>query len=412
MKSRVLVGCMTATALALSACGGDGGAGNNASDAETTLTWSMWVGSTEDQNAMQSIADQVNQDHPDIEVTLQGSPFIDYWTKLSTQMSSGEAACIVSMQSLRLSQFADGLLPLDDLIEAEGADLTGFETGALENLAVDGQQYALPYDNGPIIAFYNADLWEAAGLEAPQTDWTVEDFEAAGAALAADGIPLYANTTEDIYLEGLAESYNGGSPISADGDIDVTDPKFVEAVEWVASLVEKGWATRADGADATADDNAFLNGRVALTFQGPWVLLDIHSKANFTVGLATLPAGPGGGQTISAGSGFGISKDCSEPEAAFKAIVSMTGEEVLTNLAEQGRAFPARTDSQPAWMDNASEVIDVETVMDAAQATSVPAPSSAKAEQFNQLMAQYGAAALNGDKPAAEVMAEIQAQIS
>lgn len=413
MKSRVLIGCLAASGLLLAACGGGSTPpSENPQGSGTTLTWSMWVGSSDDQKAMQAIADQVSADDPAITVTLQGSPFIDYWTKLSTQMSSGESACIVSMQSLRLSQFTEGLLPLDDLIAQSNLDLAEFDQGALANLATDGVQYAIPYDSGPIIAFYNADMWKQAGLDAPKPGWSVADFEAAGAALAKEGITMYANSAEDIYLEGIAQSFNGGSPFAADGSVDVTNPKFVETVDWIASLVQNGWATKADGADSSADENSFLNQRTALTVEGPWSLLDIQSKAKFAVGLATLPAGPNGGETVSAGSGFGIGKTCKDPEAAFTAIQTMTGETVLTSLAEQGRAFPARTATQPAWLENAADVVSVNEVMEAAQASAIPAPSSPHADQFNQLMSQYGAPALNGDKPAADVMAEIQAQLS
>ena len=121
--------------------------------------------------------------------------------------------------------------------------------------------------------------------------------------------------------------------------------------------------------------------------------------------------GTGGGKTISAGSGFGISKTCKTPDKAFAAITSMTSEKVLTSLADQGRAFPARTASQPAWMKKATAVEQVEAAMASAQTNSVPAPGSEKAEQLQQLLSQYLPEVLNGKKDAAGVMENIQSQI-
>lgn len=410
MKTMPLMATAVAAALSLTACAA-GQPAASTSSGTTNLTWGMWIGSTADQEAWQKVADQVTADHPDIKLTIQGAPFADYFTKLTTQITSTDAPCIVSMQSLRASQFTDGLVPLDDLITSSNVDLSAFDSGALQNLAVGGKQYALPYDTGPIVLFYNADMFTKAGVGTPKPGWTTADFEAAGAKLKAAGMKLFAQTAEDIYLEGMARSFNGSSPIADDGTVQANDAGFVSTVDWLGGLSKSVFTTEADGADSSADDNAFMGGSVATTAQGPWSLLDISSKVKFKLGVTTLPAGTSGGKTISAGSGFGISKTCKTPDKAFQAIVSMTSEKVLTGLAEQGRAFPARTASQPSWMNKASNVEQVTETMASAQQSSVPAPGSAKAEQFGQLLAQYLPQALNGQKSAAEVLENIQSQM-
>ena len=42
----------------------------------------------------------------------------------------------------------------------------------------DGQQIAIPYDFGPLVVFYNKDLFAKAGLKEPSTTWTTDEFEA------------------------------------------------------------------------------------------------------------------------------------------------------------------------------------------------------------------------------------------
>jgi len=411
MKIMPLIATAVAAALSLTACASGGSPAASTSSGTTELTWGMWIGSTADQDAWQKVADQVTVDHPEIKVTIQGAPWSDYWTKLTTQITSADAPCIVSIQSLRASQFTEGLLPLDDLIKKNNVDTSAFDAGALKNLNVSGSQYALPYDTGPVVMFYNADMFAKAGVTEPTPGWTTADFEAAGAKLAAGGMKLYAQTAEDIVLEGLAQGYNGSTPITADGTVKADDPGYVATLDWLGSLSKSGYAIDADGSDGSADDNAFIGGKAATTVQGPWMLLDFSSKAKFKMGVATVPAGQGGGKTVSAGSGFGISKSCKNPDQAFAAITSMTSEKVLSGLADQGRAFPARTAAQPNWMKKASAVAQVDPVMAAAQSSSVPAPGSTKSEQLSQLLSQYVPEVLNGTKPAAEVMANIQSQI-
>ncbi|MEU1297061.1 MULTISPECIES: sugar ABC transporter substrate-binding protein [unclassified Streptomyces] len=387
-------------ALLLTAC--SGGQSSGSSD---TLTWSMWIGSSDDQKVWDGVGD-TGAEASGKKVSLQGSPFADYWTKISTQLGTSAAPCIVTMQSLRVNQFTDGLLPLDDLVKSTGFDTAAFDKGGMKALSVDGKQYAIPYDTGPLLLFYNKDAFDKAGVAAPRPGWTVDDFEAAATALKKKGQVALATSVEDIFLEGTILSINGGTMIDGSGKVDLGDPKTAEAVDWIAGLVKDGTATRADGADASADDNAFINGTAATVVGGPWNSLDFKAKAKFEVGVTTIPSPQGAQKTYSAGSGFGISKTCSDPEGAFKAITAMTSEKTLTSLAKDGRAFPARTAAQSAWYENAG-IDGAEETLKSALASAVPLPGSADGDKLSQLLSQYGPQMVNGQKPAKDVLAEI-----
>ncbi|MGK9147673.1 sugar ABC transporter substrate-binding protein [Plantibacter flavus] len=404
MKRQLMAGAAMAGILALTACSGGSATG---SQSEDSLVWSMWISGQEDQAAWQTVADDVKAADK-IDVTIQGSPFTDYWTKLRTQLSTGSAPCIVTVQSLRAANYTDVLLPLDDLAESGGTALDEFDTTALDAMKVDGKLYALPYDTGPLVMFYNKDLFAEAGVAEPQPGWTVDDFEAAGAALKTAGKQLYATSVEDLYLESMILSYNGGRVITDDGELDVTNAAFAEGLDWLAGLVEEGYATQAS-ADGSADDNAFINGQAATFVDGPWSLLNTKGKATFDVGVVTLPAGSAPA-TFSAGSGFGISKECAYPEQAYQAITTMTSDAVLSKLGEEGRAFPSRTASQSAWFDNAG-IAGVDTSFAAAQEGSVPLPGNKNSDQLAQLFSQYAIQAINGQQSGAEVLEQIASQL-
>lgn len=404
MKRQLMAGAAMAGVLALTACSGGSATG---SQSDESLVWSMWIAGQEDQAAWQTVADEVKSTDK-IDVTIQGAPFTDYWTKLRTQLSAGTAPCIVTVQSLRAANYTDVLLPLDDLAKSSGTALDEFDTTALDAMKVDGKLYALPYDTGPLIMFYNKDLFAEAGVAEPQPGWSVDDFEAAGAALKTAGKQLYATSVEDLYLESMILSYNGGRVVSEDGSLDVTNAKFAEGLDWLAGLVKEGYATQA-GADGSADDNAFINGQAATFVDGPWSLLNTKAKATFDIGVVTLPAGSAP-TTFSAGSGFGISKECKYPEAAYKAITTMTSDDVLTTLGTEGRAFPARTAAQSAWFDNAG-IEGVDASFAAAQEGSVPLPGNKSSDQLAQLFSQYAIQAINGQQSGAEVLDQISSQL-
>ncbi|AZH84778.1 sugar ABC transporter substrate-binding protein [Plantibacter sp. PA-3-X8] len=404
MKRQLMAGAAMAGVLALTACSGGSATGSQTAE---SLVWSMWIAGQEDQAAWQTVADEVKSSDK-IDVTIQGAPFSDYWTKLRTQLSAGTAPCIVTVQSLRAANYTDVLLPLDDLAKSSGTALDEFDATALDAMKVDGKLYALPYDTGPLVMFYNKDLFAEAGVAEPKPGWTVDDFEAAGEALKSAGKQLYAPSAEDLYLESMILSYNGGRVVSEDGSLDVTNAKFAAGLEWIAGLVKDGYATPAS-ADSSADDNAFINGQAATYVDGPWSLINTKAKATFDVGVVTLPAGSAP-TTFSAGSGFGVSKECKYPEQAYQAITTMTSEDVLSTLGKEGRAFPARTTAQGAWFDNAG-IDGVEESFAAAQDGSVPLPGNKNSDQLAQLMSQYAIQAMNGQQSGAEVLDQISSQL-
>ncbi|MGL5929703.1 MAG: ABC transporter substrate-binding protein, partial [Dermatophilaceae bacterium] len=129
------------------------------------------------------------------------------------------------------------------------------------------------------------------------------------------------------------------------------------------------------------------------------------------VGMTTLPAGPGGGDSRTVGSGFGISKACDDPQAAFEAITVMTGPEALTALAKEGRALPSRVAEQAAWFTTASEITGAEETLEYYNTNAQATIGSDKANQFSSLLIRYGPAALNGQQPAREAFAEIAQQL-
>lgn len=394
-----------AATLALSGCSGNS---NDDSQSASNLKWGMWIASSDDQELWQSIGD-VGTEQTGVEVSLQGAPFNDYWTKIGTQLSSKDAPCIVTMQSGRIQQYAGSLVPMEDLIK--DLDTEGFDDIALAGMTVDDKLYALPYDSGPAVMFYNADMFEELGLSAPGPEMTVSEFEEYGEAFKAQGKALFAPTIESPHLESMVYAYNGGTAIREDGTYDLTDKTFQAGVDWIGSLVSEGIAVPGDGTDVSADESAFYAQRAAMHVNGPWSLLDIAEKSKFTVGMTTLPMGEDGIGSYSVGSGFAVPQSCQNQQEAAEAIVAMTSDEALGKLAESGRGFPSRAAVQEAWYERASELVNSQEAMEAIVRDGVALPSSVQSTQVLQLLAQYGVAALNGQETSASVFDEMQNQL-
>jgi multiple sugar transport system substrate-binding protein len=412
MSRSLAIGAAAVLAAGLvTGCGGGGqnSGGSKAANGSVTLTWSMWASGTDDRNAWQKVADAVTTTDPNIKITLDTAPFTDYFTKLGTRLAGGSAPCIVSMQSLRTGGYTTGMRPLDDLIAKDGLDTGDFDKSIMAGLASGGKQYALPYDLGSLVITYNKDMFQAAGVPAPTVGWTMADFESAAKKLTRNGKYGFAAYPVDLYMFPMLLSRTGAEPVDGSGKLSLTTDPMVTGFQWYADLAAKaGVAPKVPGVDNNFPDTQFLNGNVAMSVNGPWSVLSLKQQAKFNVGLATIPAGPNGSKTYSAGSGFGISKSCPYPDRAFKAISEMTSARQLGELGALGRAFPARKSVQDQWYQNA--FAGAKEVLDAANASATPFQTTNNWDQVSKLLAQYGVQVFNGQATAANVLKQVQQQ--
>lgn len=410
IRKRALAVAAAATlALAVAACG-SGGGGSTTSDGRTTMVWNMWSGSTAEVDAWNHLSGMVTAKHPDLALDFQTSSFNDYWTKLAAQASGGDAGCILGVQSYRAPSISQLLVPLDDMLAGAGIAAADFDPSIWKALQVDGQQLAVPYDFGPLLMFYNADRFREAGVPVPTTSWTVQDFLSAAQSLTSGGKHGFAvyPTIDSVIPWSL--SLHGTGPLNAQGELDLTQEGFVKAVQWYADLVTQLEVAPQVVAtnDATPALNSFIAGDAAMVVDGPWQLVNVMDQAQFEVGVAPIPAGDSGSHSQVAGSGFGISQTCPDPDKALQAIAVLTGPEALQYLAEQGRAFPARTAQQDSWFS--PELAGAKDGLLAAIKNGVPAPATENYQQVNQLFMQYGVEAVNGQQSVPDFLNSVQQQ--
>ncbi|WP_427889712.1 ABC transporter substrate-binding protein [Kribbella sp. GL6] len=395
---------------AVAACGGgNGGSSGSGSADKADLTWQFWIGGTADQAAWQKVADQAHTDHSGITVKLQGTDWNNYWSKIGTLLASGKAPCIIGMQSLRLASYANAMLPLDDLMKKYGLKTEDFDKPIMDGLKSDGKQVAIPYDSGPMVIFYNKDLFKAAGVPDPKPGWTMADFESAAKKLTTGGRTGLVTSPGDLGVTSWVRTLTGAEPL-ADGKLNLTDQKFVDGFTTYANFVRTDKiAPQVPSGNGDFETTQFTSGKSAMQLNGPWSLIDTLGKVKFNLGIAPIPAGPDGSKTFTAGSGFGISRSCKTPDAAFQAIMSMTSEGPLTTLASAGRAYPARTAAHPAWF-TAAKIPEAKEVIEYASQNSVPLVTSKNWVQVNDLLTRFGTQALNGEIPPDQALKTIQDQ--
>lgn len=377
---------------------------------QVNLTWQMW-GDETDTALFTSLADLVTAEYPNITVTPQFSGWTDYWTRLPVLASSGQIADLVAMQSMRMPSFYSILEPLDSYMEADGFDISAFESSIIAGLGHEGTQYALPYDVGPWLVYYNRDKFAAAGLQDPALDWTFDDFKAAAQALTEGETYGYAVQAFDFIAGPVAL---GAEYFNDANQFDLTNAGYVDAVTKFSDLVsvDKASPVFASGTGAITGSGRFASGNAAMYIDGPWVLLQTKDSVDFEIGVAPLPRGEGESRFITAGSGWGVAAASQHKDEAYKALKVLTGPKAAEILASAGRALPGRLAEQTYWYDVAAK--DVTGTRETLQFMfdhSTPFRLNEYWNEFENLVTQYMPLALNGDSTTEGVLTDIQSQL-
>ena len=343
--------------------GGEGGSGAN-------LRWSMWADSPAEKKVWQNLADAVTETYPNIKVDLETIPFQDYWDKLQTQLASENEADIVAMQSLRMPGFAarGALQSLQPFIEQDADfQFEDFFPVIEEGLSFQGEPHALAYDLGPIILYYNKDLFDKAGMPVPSStepmSW--EQFRRSATQLTDEGANQYGYIQDPVFDFMVPWLWSGGgSYMNTDlTQCTLDSPQSIAALEFLVGLFDEGIAAPiTDLANPNFGYEEFSGGNIAMHINGPWQVVNIRDNADFDFGIAPMPAGSAGSVTWVAGSGFGISNTTEYAEEAWKALKVITGTGSLKQLAKAGRGYPARKSAVSAFENQPGSPPNKETV--------------------------------------------------
>ncbi|HLZ57496.1 MAG TPA: sugar ABC transporter substrate-binding protein [Ktedonosporobacter sp.] len=359
----------TVGAAALAACGGSGPASGNGN---VTLRWAMWSASADERAVWADLANDVHKAYPNITVNLETASFNDYFDKLQTQIASGTQSDIVSMQSLRMPGFAarHAMQSLQPFIAKDPSVNPGdFFPSISDGLSFKKELYAFGYDVGPLLLYYNKDLFKAAGVDLPDPNkpMTWDDFRQRCIKLSRPDSQQYGYVIQPGLDSFVPWLWSGGGDYMDDGEttctLDTTDSKA--SIQFMVDLIlkDKAAAPITDLSNTQFQSERFFSGKVGMMIDGPWQFVNVRSNAKFDWDIAPVPAGKAGSVTWVAGSGFGLSNATKYPDEAWKALSVITSKASLDKVAKSGRGYPARQSSVPAFVNPGVKPEHVDTVL-------------------------------------------------
>lgn len=356
MKKSKMVALLTGAALVMSITGCGTGAGDNSGedqkDGKTTINFYAW---SDEEGIFTKLADAYMEQHPDVKINMQFTPSDDYNTKLMTAFSGGgDIDCFAMGTPTDMAQFQEkgAVRALDDLIESNGTDVSGFEE-TLNTLLIDGKTYALPYKTSSWVVYYNKDIFDAANVAYPEGDWTWEEYyDIAEKLTSGDG-------AEKIYgsLNFQPTSLWWRVPANTKGAINPLDEDdlhlWIESAEFFKSLSDAGYQppyedmAAESGADYTGN---FLQGKYGMFFSGDWAVEMLNTAiangdGDINYDIAPLPHWEGEeALTVGTPGLLMVAKNAENPEAAYDFISFCSGEEGSKTLLEN--------DYFPAWQSD------------------------------------------------------------
>lgn len=334
----------------LSACGGNTGPQSG----PVTLRYEIW--DKDQAPAFEQIAKDFKKTHPNINVSIEVTPFNQYWTKLETSATGGSAPDIAWMNGPNFLKYAsnDVILPLDKQIAADKVDLKNYPPAMVSLYTYNGKHYALPKDFDTVGLWYNKTMFDAAGVKYPDASWTWNTLRDAARKLTNPAKAVWGIAAQLADQEGYYNTIlqNDGYVISNDKKSSGFDkPETLGGLGLWIDLINHNWSPNLEQMTDTPPISLFESGKVAMLYGGDWNAIEFgqNQYTRNKVDVAVMPQGKKRAAVIH-GIGNVIFASTRYPQAAWEFVKYLGSKEAANTLASTGTVIPAYNGTQNRWV--------------------------------------------------------------
>lgn len=292
----------------------------------------------ENPHPMTQVIDAFNEKSTTATVTsLTPGNYQETLQKAQADIAAGNPPDLVTVPWANLHYAIDGL-GIRDLpsVAGDGYDalVALMSEMAWPLVTRDETAWGFPWGLSTPIWYYNADIFEAAGLDPAEALATWESFAAACPALREQtGGPVFSLTFNKDWPAQTVIQSNGGRVLNEDGTFGITSPEAKAALQTVADLDADGFYDR-----GTADELRpnFIAGTTAVFQASVASLGGLNTDAPFTLGTFTWPRF--GDTPVQASTGGSFLGSFTQDESKFAAVtefLSFCGSEAGYTLWNQ-----------------------------------------------------------------------------
>ncbi len=350
------------------------------------VQWFVGVGfsSTQAQEErVQVLVDGYNQHQDAIELVVTFAAIGEAEADLAKRVAEGNAPDIVGPMG-RSSAYATGsdFLALDEFIVAESFDQQMFGDVLLASLRdEEGSLRGLPFSVYPSAIFVNTELFDAAGLPYPPTEYAPNGTAIYGPGTPYEGLWDFAKLVEigslltldsagrtavdaefdkddtvqwgysNQWIEqpGILGASFGGAEIERVSDSAVVPSSWGEALRWYQQAIHTiGFVP--DGVEelaASLGGNPFASGRIAMTNTQLWYVCCIDGGTFWDLGI--VPTYDGISRSPVRIESLHVHAEAANPEAAFQVLVELETT-LAAELADIYATMPARVELQDEYL--------------------------------------------------------------
>lgn len=336
----------------LVACGDPSSAGGG--DEPVTLVFESYTFGTDAGGAgTQQLIDEFEAANPDIRIEPIGTPAADIHVSVQTKAAAGNPPDVAQIGWSKFSFVLENL-PYVAVEDVAGDEWEGHTEGILAKALAIGEHEGTAVGIPSIIStptlFYNADVFEEAGLDPdePPANWAAA--KAAGLAIteSTDAEGIYVGAVDPSKSDYLTQSLiysNGGELLTDEGEVAFDEPEAVEALATIQDLTQSGAQPSIQQEDALALFQSGDLGMIVTSSAG----LPLFSEAAEGVFDLRTSAMPGFGDEPAAptNSGAGLFVFAEDPDkqaAAWEFVKFLTSERGFTIAASELGYLPLRPD--------------------------------------------------------------------
>lgn len=396
----------------------------------TTITFWHAMGGVNGE-ALDYLVNKFNEENEygiTVEAQYQGS-YDDEINKLKSAQLGNMGADLVQVYDIGTRFMIDSgwIVPMQDLVDADGFDLSVIEPNIAAYYTVGDKLYSMPFNSSTPILYYNKDMFAEAGIENVPTSFS--EIMAAGEKLSAAGhneaisLAIYGWFFEQFTCKQGLEYVNNGNGRDSYATAVAFDENGAALNILTAwkELYDTGYAPNvgrggdAGLADFSAGQSAMTLGSTASLKQ---ILQDVDGK--FEVGTAYFPTvvdGSQGGVSIGGGSLWALdNQDDVKKAATWKFIKFLVSAESQAYWNAQTGYFPVTTQAQDeqVFIDNVAQYPQFQTAIDQLH-DSAPEYAGALLSVFPEARATVETEIenmLNGNQTPEETVAKLAEQIN
>ncbi len=318
---------------------------------EEPVTIEFWYafGGPVEENTKRLVEEfNASQDKVVVKAEYQGGSYNDLHTKVQSAFAAKEPPAVTLNEITVIQNFArNGMIqPLDPYIQQDGFDMEDFIPGLLSNTQSDGKTYGLPYLRSTPLVYYNATLFEKAGLgkEAPKT---MEDMLEYARKLTSENVVGLSTPVTTWTYEALVDSYGGRLLNEDETQASFNTPEAMKAIEFYRQGMQENVFKITTGGDATSQSKLeFQNQRSAMILGSTADLAyytQIAQENGFELGAGFIPNG-GEGAVPTGGANLVMVNGISDEQAAaaWEFMKFMTSQEQTVKSSIATGYLPVR----------------------------------------------------------------------